>query len=186
MTSTPFTPTLALRPSGPVLAKKPGAALSGSAAALRSLLLAAMVAALVALTDRWLGAWTSGHVLLAWLLLWAVVMLGLTWLAGPAAAMARGVLRLLDAASRRMAQARAEARLMAFAQTDPRLMAELRQARQRDLDDTSQALAPLGMEPGWTALASKPASNASVPGLWHAWGERMAEGRVRNLSLYYI
>ena len=99
---------------------------------------------------------------------------------GIGAATARGLVQVLDAASRRMAQARAEARVLAFAQTDPRLMAELNQARQRDLADADSALAPLGMEPGWT----QPAQPA--PSRWQLWGERMAAGRVRNLSLYYI
>ena len=76
-----------------------------------------------------------------------------------------------------LAQARAEARLWDLAQNDPRLMADLTQARLRALEDHndfSDALAPMGLD---TAVA--PVKLAG----WDAFIERMAASRTRNMHL---
>ena len=149
------------------------AATEGSASARRfdgarglaAMLLAAAVAALVVLADQLIDTWADGHLFLGWVALWVVIFAGSALLAGTARRMARSTLTALDSWSRSLAEARAEARLWELAKLDPRLKAELIQARAREAaaaepvvtaadDDYSQALAPLGMDSGIAAGAS--------------------------------
>ena len=123
---------------------------------LAAMLLAAAVAALVVLADQLIDTWADGHLFLGWVALWVVIFAGSALLAGTARRMARSTLTALDGWSRSLAEARAEARLWELAKLDPRLKAELIQARAREAaaaepvvtaaaDDYSQALAPLGL-----------------------------------------
>jgi hypothetical protein len=123
---------------------------------LAAMLLAAAVAALVVLADQLIDTWADGHLFLGWVALWVVIFAGSALLAGTARRMARSTLAALDSWSRSLAEARAEARLWELAKQDPRLKAELIQARARAAaaaepvvteaaDDYSQALAPLGL-----------------------------------------
>ena len=127
---------------------------------LAAMLLAAAVSALVVVADQMISTWADGHLFLGWVILWVVVFAGSALLAGSARRLARATLEALDGWSRSLAEARAEARLWDLARTDPRLKAELLQARAReaDLDETletaahgkdySDALAPLGLDAG--------------------------------------
>jgi hypothetical protein len=123
---------------------------------LAAMLLAAAVAALVVLADQLIDTWADGHLFLGWVALWVVIFAGSALLAGTARRMASSTLTALDSWSRSLAEARAEARLWELAKLDPRLKAELIQARAREAaaakpvvteaaDDYSQALAPLGL-----------------------------------------
>ncbi len=123
---------------------------------LAAMLLAAAVAALVVLADQLIDTWADGHLFLGWVALWVVIFAGSALLAGTARRMARSTLTALDSWSRSLAEARAEARLWELAKLDPRLKAELIQARAREAlaaepvvpeaaNDYSQALAPLGL-----------------------------------------
>ena len=125
---------------------------------LAAMLLAAAVAALVVLADQMVGTWADGHLFLGWVTLWVVVFAGSVLFAGTARRAAHATLRSLDTWSRSLAEARAEARLWDLARTDPRLKAELVQARARAVEevdaptvtaaqpnDFSDALAPLGL-----------------------------------------
>lgn len=129
---------------------------------LATMLLAAAVAALVVLADQMIGTWADGHLFLGWVALWVVIFAGSALFAGTARRLAQATLRSLDSWSRSLAEARAEARLWDLARTDPRLKAELMQARAREADlaeelspapasDYSDALAPLGLESGVAA-----------------------------------
>lgn len=128
---------------------------------LAAMLLAAAVAALVVLADQMISTWADGHLFLGWVALWVVVFAGSVLFAGAARRTAQATLRSLDSWSKSMAEARAEARLWDLARTDPRLKAELLQARARDTDaadeiaapataknDFSDALAPMGLDSG--------------------------------------
>jgi hypothetical protein len=136
---------------------------SGSARALAALLLAAAVAALVVLADRLIDTWADGHLFLAWVALWVVIFAGSALFAGTASRLARKALPMLDSWSRALAESRAEARLWELAKRDPRLKAEWIQARSAAAeaveaavatpDDFSQALAPMGLEPGYASPA---------------------------------
>jgi len=183
--STVFSPTpesLGLNPSP--LANKAGVYRPrrhfDSARGLAAMLLAAAVAALVVLADRLISTWADGHLFLAWVGLWVVIFAGSALFAGTARRIARSAMRSLDGWSQTIAQARAEARLWDLAHSDPRLMAELTQARQRvqeESSDFSDALAPLGMDAGVTPVKSVG---------WDAFIERMAASRTRNMHLHYI
>lgn len=147
---------------------------------LAAMLLAAAVAALVVVADRLVSTWADGHLLLAWVFLWVVIFAGMGLFAGTAGRLAQRMLRVLDGWSRAMAQARAEARLWDMAQSDPRLMGELVQARMREresAEDFTNALAPLGVV---TELAEPRA------GGWERFIEGMAQSRTRHMHLYYI
>lgn len=147
---------------------------------LAAVLLAAAVAALVVVADRLISTWADGHLLLAWVFLWVVIFAGSVLLAGTARRLAQRAMRSLDGWSQKLAQTRAEARLWDLAQSDPRLMGELKQARQRALEDPRdfcEALAPMGLQTGVT-----PVQTAG----WDAFIERMAANRTRNMYLHYI
>lgn len=131
---------------------------------LATMLLAAAVAALIVLADQMIGTWADGHLFLGWVALWVVVFAGSALFAGTARRLARVTLASLDSWSRSLAEARAEARLWDLARTDPRLKAELMQARAREADrlealntaptdanDYSEALAPIGLDSGFGA-----------------------------------
>ncbi len=150
------------------------------ARSLAALLLAAAVAALVVAADRLISTWADGHLFLAWVGLWMVIFAGSALFAGTARRLAQRAMRALDGWSQTRAQARAEARMWDLAHRDPRLMAELTQARLRALEDRtdfSDALAPLGLDVGVSPVKSAG---------WDAFIERMAASRTRNMHLYYI
>lgn len=151
------------------------------AGSLSVLLLAALVAALVLLADRFVSAWADEHLFLGWVLLWVVIFAGLALFASTARSLAARAIRALDGWSQAQAQARAEARLWMIARSDPRVMADLTAIRthaERDNDSNfSVALAPMGIEP----LAQEPAARG-----WVAYIERIGQGRVRNMHLHYM
>ncbi len=136
---------------------------SNGARALAALLLAAAVAALVVVADRLIDTWADGHLFLAWVALWAVIFAGSVLFAGSATRLARRTLRSLDSWSASLAEARAEVRLWELAKHDARLKAEFIEARSRAATapaqavdgshDFSEALAPMGMEPGYASPA---------------------------------
>ena len=99
---------------------------------LSAMLLAAMVSALVVVADQLIGTWADGHLMVAWVALWLVVFAALAVFAGAARKLAVTVVAALDGWSRRVAQARSDARLWAIAQTDPRVMADLTAAMARN------------------------------------------------------
>lgn len=92
---------------------------------LSAMLLAAMVAALVVVADQLIDTWADGHLLAAWVALWVVGFAAVAVFAGSARQLARTVVGALDAWSERIARKRADERLWAIAQTDPRVMADL-------------------------------------------------------------
>nr|MDP2192182.1 hypothetical protein [Rhodoferax sp.] len=94
---------------------------------LSTMLLAAMVSALVVVADQLIGTWVDGHLMLAWVALWLISFAALAVFAGAARKLAVTVVNALDA-SQRVAQARVDERLWAIARTDPRVMADLNAA----------------------------------------------------------
>ena len=90
-----------------------------------SLLLAAIVAALMVVANQVIDTWTEGHLLAAWVVMWAVAFAALAMLASPAKRAAinlRAGFKSWRAAQRQAAQDR---ELWALAQTDSRVMADL-------------------------------------------------------------
>ena len=150
-----------------------------SARALSVLLLAALVATLVLLADRFVSTWADEHLFLGWVVLWLVIFGGLALFAGTARAMAARAIRALDGWSQARAQLRAEARLWVIAHSDPRVMADLVALRthadaENPLRTTS---APAGTAP------QAPACEARG---WAAYIERLEASRLRNVYAYYI
>ncbi|MCX7815842.1 MAG: hypothetical protein N2256_10215 [Tepidimonas ignava] len=150
--------------------------------ALATLLLAAGVAALAVVTDRLMDTWADGHLLAAWVLMWAVVFLGSVLLASPARRLAQRLGTLLDGWAQARARARAEARTAALARLDHRVQAELDAQRTRAESPAAwdAALAPLATvdTPDHGALLREWAASAAE-GLW-----TMPSGR--RYSLYYV
>jgi hypothetical protein len=101
---------------------------------LSTLLLAAVVAAMVVVADQLIDTWADGHLLAAWVTLWAVGFVAVGLFAGASRELASRLMAGLDAWSARVAQRRADERLWAIAQTDARLMADLQGAMNRNAD----------------------------------------------------
>ena len=93
-----------------------------------SLLLAAIVAALMVVASQVVDTWTEGHLLAAWVLMWAVAFAALALLAAPAkraaAALRVGLKRWAEARKR----AAEDEQLWQLALTDARVMADLNRA----------------------------------------------------------
>jgi hypothetical protein len=93
-----------------------------------SLLLAAIVAALMVVAGQVVETWTEGHLLAAWMLMWAVAFAALALLASPAkraaAALRVGLKRWAEARKR----AAEDEQLWELALTDARVMADLNRA----------------------------------------------------------
>ncbi len=106
---------------------------------LAAMLLAAIVAAMLVVADQVVDSWADGNLLFAWIMLWVVAFAALALFAGTARSLAGRVVASLDAWSQRVAQARADERLWAIAQTDPRVMADLRSALTRNEVDAPAA-----------------------------------------------
>lgn len=102
---------------------------SERARGLAGMLLAAAVAALVVLADRWVSTWADNHVFLAWVAMWAVVFASMAMFTDAARSLSQRLVQALDAWARQRAEASAEARFMTLAQRDPRMMDEFRRAR---------------------------------------------------------
>lgn len=164
--------------AGASLARQPAA--PEGARRLSALLLAAVLATLVVIADQVIDTWADGHLMLAWVLLWALVFAGLALFADGARRLARRSMAALDDWSRSLAEARAEMRLWEMARQDPRLMSDLIAARSRaELDDDattrdfSEALAPIGLPV---------TEQADTRSYW----ERLAASRARYASLHFI
>jgi len=99
---------------------------------LATMLLAAVVAAFVLLADQMMDTWVDGHLLAAWVAMWAVAFAAVGLFAGTSKRWALQIKNSLDAWSAQIAQNRADERMWAIAQTDTRLMADLRSAVARD------------------------------------------------------
>ena len=101
---------------------------STSSRALASLLLAAGVSALVVFADQRMASWADRHEVAAWLVLWGIAVLAIVLLRGLTRLLARQAMGALDQWSANVARRRADERLWAIAQTDPRVMADLQSA----------------------------------------------------------
>ena len=102
---------------------------------LAAMLLAAIVAAFVVVADQMMATWADGHLLAAWVALWAVAFAAVGLFAGVSKTLAIQVKQALDAWSASMARRRSDERLWSIAQTDARLMSELQSALSRTNED---------------------------------------------------
>ena len=93
-----------------------------------TLLLAAVVSALLVVANQMIDTWSEGHLLAAWMVLWLVAFAALALLSAPArraGAALRVATRAWAEGRRRAAE---DARTWQVALRDPRVMAELHHA----------------------------------------------------------
>ena len=102
-----------------------------SSRALAAMLLAALVSTLIVIADSVVDAYADGHLLVGWIALWAVGFAALGLLANTARRTAARLSHLLGTWGQRRAQKRSDAYLLALAQHDPRIMAEVQAAIKR-------------------------------------------------------
>ena len=102
-----------------------------SSTGLSAMLLAAMVSALIVVADQLLGTWADGHLMVAWIALWVVGFMAIAVFGGAARKLAFTAIGALDDWSERIAQNRADDRLWLIAQSDARVMADLKAAMSR-------------------------------------------------------
>lgn len=95
---------------------------------LTTLVLAAVVSALVMVADHLVDTWAEEHLFAAWVALWTLVFATLAVFAPLAKDLVDGVAREFAAWRKEVAKVRAEAAFLDTAQRDPRVMAELRAA----------------------------------------------------------
>jgi len=102
-----------------------------SARGLAAMLLSLIVSALLVVADQLIDTWAGTHLMLAWLVLWAVGFAAIALFAGTVRRFSARVVGELDAWSARVAQTRADERLWAIALKDARVMADLQAALAR-------------------------------------------------------
>ena len=103
-----------------------------SARGAASLLLAAIVAALLVVANQVIDTWSEGHLLLAWIVMWTVAFATLALAARPARSVVvalRGQLRLWRAARH---AARQDDIMWNLAMTDARMLADISRAMSAD------------------------------------------------------
>jgi hypothetical protein len=93
-----------------------------------SLLLAAVVAALVVVANQVVDTWTEGHLLAAWIVMWTVAFAGLALLATPARRAAKGLRQTLERWKASRIQARHDEQFWQAALQDARIMADISRA----------------------------------------------------------
>lgn len=90
------------------------------------MLLAAVIAAMLVVADQLIETWADGHLLVVWVVLWAVTFGVLSFLMQPLRLGMGNLLSKMEQWSARQAQLRAEDELWRYAQHDHRLRADLR------------------------------------------------------------
>ncbi len=97
-----------------------------------TLLLAALVSAMVVVANELIETWTEGHLLVAWTITWLVAFAGLALFASPMRRAATGLRSSLRAWGAARRQAAEDDKLWALAMTDARVMADLSRAMSAD------------------------------------------------------
>jgi hypothetical protein len=98
---------------------------------LATVMLAAGVSAMVVVADQMIDSWADTHTVASWLALWVVAVVAIALLRGVTRTWAQNLMSGLDAWSAHVARRRADERIWAMAQTDPRMMSDLQVAMDR-------------------------------------------------------
>ncbi|MEJ6021265.1 hypothetical protein [Ramlibacter sp. PS4R-6] len=93
-----------------------------------SLLLAAIVSALLVVANQVVDTWTEGHLLAAWIVMWAVAFAALALFAAPAASAARAVRNGYAAWRKDAIQRHHDEQFWQAALKDARIMADISRA----------------------------------------------------------
>ena len=103
-----------------------------------SLLLAAIVSALLVVANQVVDTWTEGHLLLAWIVMWTIAFAALALAARPARSAARVLrIRLRQWAAARRAAAQDDI-MWEMAMTDARMLADISRAMSHAADSDAQ------------------------------------------------
>lgn len=130
----------ALEHSGVVRAEQAAKAIShavhnfNGARATASMLLAAVVAALMVAANQFIETWTDGHLLAGWVALWAVAFAAMALLATPTKNATHSLRMGAKAWSERRRQAAADDKLWGVALYDARVMADISRAMDSDAE----------------------------------------------------
>ena len=142
---------------------------------LATLLLAGGVAAFVSVADQMIDTWADGHLLTAWVILWAVAFAGLALFADAARTFAARISLGLQQWTRRLAQERADAHLLNTARQDPRVMADIQAALSRaEVHQELVAAAPAVK----SALPTKEALKARAESDRQMWNAALSDPRL--------
>ena len=95
------------------------------------MLLTAIVAAMLVVADSVIDSYTDGHLLAAWIALWATAFTGLAFLGDTATRLAATLTVSLRNWKQLRRQRLSDASFIALAERDPRIMTELRAAVER-------------------------------------------------------
>jgi hypothetical protein len=109
------------------------------ARATATLLLAAIVAALVVVANQVIDTWTEGHLLAAWIVMWTVAFAALALFATPARKIAVALRSGLAAWGEARRQSAADEQLWKVALTDARVMADISRAMSQSADQDVRA-----------------------------------------------
>ncbi|MFM2276030.1 MAG: hypothetical protein RL211_1902 [Pseudomonadota bacterium] len=141
---------------------------------LATLLLAGGVAAFVSVADQMIDTWADGHLLTAWVVLWAVTFAVLALFANAARTFAARMTVGAQQWAKRLAQDRADAHLLNTARQDPRVMADIQAAISR-----AEVQQELIAEPAVkSALAHKEALKARAESDRLMWNAAMSDPRL--------
>jgi hypothetical protein len=99
-----------------------------------TLLLAAIASALLVVANELVETWTDGHLMVAWVALWAIGFAALVLFAEPARDMVAGAGRALKAWSAARKERAEDEKLWKVALTDARVMADLSRAMGQQAD----------------------------------------------------
>ena len=97
-----------------------------------SLLLAAIVSALLVVANRVIDTWSDGHLLVAWIALWCVAFAAMALFAAPARRLAVGLRNTLKTWKADRKALKEDQKLWNVALQDARVMADLSRAMSRD------------------------------------------------------
>ena len=97
-----------------------------------SLLLAAIVSALLVVANRVIDTWSDGHLLVAWIVLWCVAFAAMALFAAPARRLAVGLHSALKTWKANSKTSKEDQKLWNVALQDARVMADLSRAMSRD------------------------------------------------------
>lgn len=98
------------------------------ARATATMLLAAILSALLVVANQVVDTWTEGHLLAAWIVMWTVAFAALALFAAPARRMAVAMRSGLNAARARRLQDRRDRQYWEAALSDARIMADISRA----------------------------------------------------------
>ncbi|QGW80203.1 hypothetical protein [Variovorax paradoxus] len=143
-----------------------------------ALLVVAVIAAVLVVGDKLVSTWDEGALLAAWAVLCGAVFAGIALFASSLRAPASKVAGLWNAAAKRRAANRADARFLATAHSDPRVMQELQAAVWRQQSEGKASTAVVAKVDAVARKAARASNDARMPTLYEAM-------RRMNSSRYY-